>query len=254
MNRRGFTLIELLVVIAIIAILAAILFPVFARAREKARQASCVSNLKQLGLAHIMYATDYDGYGALGVSFWAPSGWYFVSCYPGLATTSGSWRHNMNAFQPYIKNWQMQSCPSASNWDPFGVAASRPNTISYTYNHAFSATSESAVASPAGCILIFEGLGANAAHGYSCDMPFWTGGSRPFVSGVTTGSMGNSGGSALLHNGGSNKCYADGHCKWTREPGNWDQSVWAAVGTTGAPTSYWWDGLYPWLFNPYRTY
>src|SRR2546425_2646692 len=60
MRRRAFTLIELLVVIAIIAILAAILFPVFAQAREKARQATCVSNLKQLGTAAMMYAQDYD--------------------------------------------------------------------------------------------------------------------------------------------------------------------------------------------------
>jgi prepilin-type N-terminal cleavage/methylation domain-containing protein len=60
--RRGFTLIELLVVIAIIAILAAILFPVFAQAREKARQASCTSNVKQLTLGMLMYAQDYDGY------------------------------------------------------------------------------------------------------------------------------------------------------------------------------------------------
>ena len=66
MHRRGFTLIELLVVIAIIAILAAILFPVFAKAREKARQASCSSNLKQIALAALQYATDYDGLIAAG--------------------------------------------------------------------------------------------------------------------------------------------------------------------------------------------
>src|SRR3954447_724453 len=59
-SRRGFTLIELLVVIAIIAILAAILFPVFAQAREKARQVGCLSNLKQMGTATMMYVQDYD--------------------------------------------------------------------------------------------------------------------------------------------------------------------------------------------------
>src|SRR5438552_168998 len=68
--RRGFTLIELLVVIAIIAILAAILFPVFARAREAARKISCLSNVKQLGTASVMYHTDYDGAYPDSRQFW----------------------------------------------------------------------------------------------------------------------------------------------------------------------------------------
>ncbi|MCS7301624.1 MAG: DUF1559 domain-containing protein, partial [Fimbriimonadales bacterium] len=59
--RKGFTLIELLVVIAIIAILAAILFPVFARAREKGRQTTCLSNLRQLGMAFVAYRADFEG-------------------------------------------------------------------------------------------------------------------------------------------------------------------------------------------------
>lgn len=100
--RKGFTLIELLVVIAIIAILAAILFPVFARAREKARQASCESNLKQLGLAMMSYATDYDG------------------CFP--ISTPSCQAMGINSVQPwwtstgpYVKNAGILMCPSAIN-------------------------------------------------------------------------------------------------------------------------------------------
>jgi prepilin-type N-terminal cleavage/methylation domain-containing protein len=89
---KGFTLIELLVVIAIIAILAAILFPVFARARENARRASCLSNAKQIGLGVMQYAQDYDeklmfSYGPQGI--WA------------------------DVTQPYVKNYQMFKCPTA---------------------------------------------------------------------------------------------------------------------------------------------
>jgi len=87
-RRSGFTLIELLVVIAIIAILAAILFPVFAQAREKARQASCASNLHQLGLAFISYSTDYDE------TFMSPFRFNYVT-----GTTTGA-----SALEPYIKN------------------------------------------------------------------------------------------------------------------------------------------------------
>src|SRR5437588_7782155 len=96
-GRKGFTLIELLVVIAIIAILAAILFPVFAQAREKARSASCLSNIKQVTLAWQMYLQDYD---EVMVPHWAADTAYGSLNWPKLT-------------EPYIKNWQVYRCPSA---------------------------------------------------------------------------------------------------------------------------------------------
>jgi prepilin-type N-terminal cleavage/methylation domain-containing protein/prepilin-type processing-associated H-X9-DG protein len=103
MRRRGFTLIELLVVIAIIAILAAILFPVFARAREKARQASCQSNEKQIALGLKMYASDYDG------KICQPRmGKWLPPCTCGQSPYY-TWKV---AMQPYVKNTQLFQCPS----------------------------------------------------------------------------------------------------------------------------------------------
>src|ERR1700722_16915261 len=101
MKRTGFTLIELLVVIAIIAILAAILFPVFAAAREKARQTSCASNLKQIGLAILQYAQDYDElYPAPIQCYCAPGGDTPAATTAALAAAP-SWDSTLNGFTYY---------------------------------------------------------------------------------------------------------------------------------------------------------
>jgi prepilin-type N-terminal cleavage/methylation domain-containing protein/prepilin-type processing-associated H-X9-DG protein len=106
-SRAGFTLIELLVVIAIIAILAAILFPVFAKAREKARQTSCLSNVKQLGLGQLMYIQDYDE--MTPVHRCGDSGHAWLYC-------------THECILPYVKNVQIFRCPSRS---PQGATDSR---------------------------------------------------------------------------------------------------------------------------------
>ncbi len=106
-RRNGFTLIELLVVIAIIAILAAILFPVFAKAREKARQTSCLSNVRQLVNACMQYAQDYD------------------ECFPA-SYTLGSAKYWTDLIYPYCKNQQVFTCPS---W--------RTYWLGYGYNYSF---------------------------------------------------------------------------------------------------------------------
>ncbi len=115
-HQKGFTLIELLVVIAIIAILAAILFPVFGRVRENARRSSCQSNMKQFGLAWTQYSQDYD-----------------ESTVPirggSTLTYFGAVRVLMD---PYVKNNQIYICPSAENKDTA--------TLSYSYNWCVGVT------------------------------------------------------------------------------------------------------------------
>jgi len=128
-SKNGFTLIELLVVIAIIAILAAILFPVFAKARAKAVQTTCLSNVRQLALAFLMYAQDYDERMPFAYDYaddWSyESAWdYFIDY------VSGTYR--LGLIGPYTGNQQINSCPTAQGLESWG----RPYS-GYAYNASY---------------------------------------------------------------------------------------------------------------------
>ncbi len=137
--QRGFTLIELLVVIAIIAILAAILFPVFARAREKARQTSCLSNAKQIGLGTMMYCQDYDEQFPAAVARDVDAGvsWYWVQ-----------------AVEPYVKNEQIFLCPSSE--DRLTSYGANREMFSDDWYVAHKSTKLAAIKKPAATIMYCE--------------------------------------------------------------------------------------------------
>ncbi|MEN6305755.1 MAG: DUF1559 domain-containing protein [Armatimonadia bacterium] len=166
--------------------MAAILFPVFAKAREKARQASCLSNLKQMGLAMFQYTTDYDGTFPQIHTSTLPIGRFYVS--DGI--NSGFFYSWEDRLEPYCKNWQMHICPSAS--DTTGNSPAH----SYTYNYYFGAweypVRDSSVVQPASKGLLGE-RGTTARYHY-----------------IYTGS--DNGG--MIHNDGGNMLMADGHAKW----------------------------------------
>ena len=153
-TRPGFTLIELLVVIAIIAILAAILFPVFAKAREKARQSSCASNLKQLTMGILMYAQDCDD-----MLMECNSGnWYVVWNAGGLGTyelCTGTW---LAYTQPYIKNWNIHVCPTWGGIWSYGMnyraTESDPANVCDAPSLWYSSVSMAQLVAPAGTICL----------------------------------------------------------------------------------------------------
>ena len=205
--KRAFTLIELLVAIAIIALLAAILFPVFGRARENARRASCQSNLKQIGLGIKQYTQDYDEkfpgyYTDLNASN------SYTTSDPIVANSDKGWTEMI---EPYLKSKQIFQCPSESTPPP--AATSNGTGYSDYFMNSFVGGSaigvlgqptigginEAALTATALTILVGDG-GAFASENQL--------GSWPFDN--------NDPGRYRRHLGGNNFCFTDGHVKWYR--------------------------------------
>jgi len=158
MKRRGFTLIELLVVIAIIAILAAILFPVFAQAREKARQTQCLSNLKQVGTGLMMYTQDYDEMNP-PMRNAADTAWRDNWADFNNPTFAGQTPNFLLCLTPYVKNNNIYGCPSAPNettGTPGNQAVTPISRSSFLGNAVVMHRSIAAIPNPADIVYVQE--------------------------------------------------------------------------------------------------
>lgn len=226
-SRRAFTLIELLVVIAIISILAAILFPVFAQARSKARQASCMSNLRQLGLGLTQYTQDYDetlpGNEVAQGGFNQPLGWM----QPWEDGNTYTYRNWCREIMPYVKSMGVYVCPQtkprSTDGAPGGtteVAAPGGNT-NYLMNGVVDTVKLSSIQNSADLIFLHEVRNWNRVAQVR---PVRVAGSNPPLARSFS-----HGYYDRLHNDGANLLFCDGHVKWQRR----DQVRYAQFG---APT------------------
>jgi prepilin-type N-terminal cleavage/methylation domain-containing protein/prepilin-type processing-associated H-X9-DG protein len=227
-SKKGFTLIELLVVIAIIAILASILFPVFARARENARRASCLSNLKQMGLAMMMYVQDYDETYPQTISK-IPAGVPASTMPDGIFWAAGFifWPQMI---YPYHQNMQMYWCPSSSiAYTGASTSKLTPANGQYGANSLlmptdYVSTVKLASVQSAASTYAFMDFGTYSASYYrsyaSSGNVYYlpgmglTGGSCATITAVDTKNIADC--QEGRHFEGVNVAFADGHAKWIK--------------------------------------
>ncbi len=239
--HKGFTLIELLVVIAIIAILAAILFPVFAKAREKARQTSCMSNIKQIVLGFAMYVQDYDE--SFPVEPPSPND---PVTQPGFP----------DQIQPYIKNYQLFVCPDG--FDAPTRASNNYQKLSYGWNDTLSpplkagttsnpsALSLGQIGRPAQCFLVgdahqIELCWGDANGGSLLNYMVFAGKCGWTFSGCGT-LAGGLAADAARHNGGENVGFVDGHVKWMSAAAIWQAGGGSCYAPATPASLIWWRG------------
>ena len=199
-KRRAYTLVELLVVIAIVALLAAILFPVFARARENARRASCQSNLKQISMGAMQYIQDYDERFPLGIT----------------TDGNGIFSNSFDLLQPYLKSPQIGICPSDSN----------PPSVNLSYLNGSKPVSYTANVKVTTAPFLGENPPPNIAQvGQSARLPLIWDATNLSMDPVPDVKV------MRRHLGGANCLFADGHVKWIKShPELWD---------TNRSTDYW---------------
>jgi len=243
-RNRAFTLIELLVVIAIIAILAAILFPVFAQAREKARGAQCISNMRNIGTAVMMYAQDHDEYMPFGYAYTWPLQaelfWWQDLCRPYVKNEQVytcpsmpthiryTWRRPAGLPNPLIKDYIANSSVGAYNttqvgtWN-YGRSAGRSVRGPFINNWRNASVGLAEIEDSAGTIAIYDGFRSFEMWRLEQSDAWFNAGLGPSYVGNNPNNNPPTGHVHKRHTAGFSAIYCDGHAKWVRNSklGDW---------------------------------